>query len=421
MDPLRERMERLYPLCRSLTGDGVRESLAILAETVPLELRTAASGTPVFDWTVPPEWNARAARITDAATGRVLVDLADHTLHLVSYSVPFRGRLSRAELEPHLHSLPDRPDWIPYRTSYYARDWGFCLTQRQRDALGEGPFDVDVDTSLAPGELTYGELLVPGASVEAGEVLVTSHLCHPSLANDNLTGLTVAVELARRLAERPHRLGYRFVFAPGTIGSLVWLRDHPDVLPRLRHVLVLTGLGGGGPLVYKRSRPGDAPLDLAAAHVLRHRGGRLIDYAPYGYDERQFNALGFGLPAGRLTRTPHGEYPEYHTSADDLGFVTDEELYDALAAIEEIFGVLEGEATYRALQPYGEPQLGRRGLYPAVGGRTASEASMAMLWLLACSDGGTSVREIADRAGLPFALLRRAADDLVGAELLAPV
>jgi len=419
---MRHRMERLYPLCRSLTGEGVQQTLAILAEDLPVDdsarfIRRIASGTPVFDWTIPPQWRVDAAWIADAATGRRLVDLADHTLHLVSYSAPFHGRLSRAELEPHLHSLPEHPDWIPYRTSYYARDWGFCLTHRQRDALGDGPFDVVVDTGFdEAGALVYGELELPGTDPEAGEVLISSHLCHPSLANDNLSGLTVATELAIRLQQQPHRLGYRFVFAPGTIGSLTWLAQHPDVRPA--HVLVLTGLGGGGDLVYKRTRRGAQPIDRAAEHVVDHRGGRAIDYSPYGYDERQYNALGFDLPAGRLTRTPHGEYPEYHTSADDLAFVADAELVDSLGAIEEILAILEGEATYRNLSPYGEPQLGKRGLYPKVGGRSADDAVMAMLWLMACSDGETSLLAIADRAGLPFATLRRAADDLLTAGLL---
>jgi len=414
---MRARMERLYPLCRSLTGEGVQQTLAILAEDLPLEVRRIASGTAVFDWTIPPQWQVGEAWIADAATGRRLVDLADHSLHLVSYSAPFRGRLDREALEQHLHSLPEHPDWIPYRTSYYVRDWGFCLTQRQRDALGEGPFDVVVDTGFdEAGELIYGELVLPGTDPAAGEVLISSHLCHPSLANDNLSGLTVATELAVRLQQQPHRLGYRFVFAPGTIGSLTWLAEHPDVRPD--HVLVLTGLGGGGPLVYKRTRRGAQPIDRAAEHVVGHRDGRVVDYSPYGYDERQYNALGFDLPAGRLTRTPHGEYPEYHTSADDLAFVGDDELVDALRTIEEILAVLEGDATYRNLSPYGEPQLGKRGLYPKVGGRSADDAVMAMLWLMACSDGATSILAIAERAGLPFATLRRAADDLLAAGLL---
>jgi len=417
---LRARMERLYPICRSITGDGVRETLAVLGETVPLEVRAVPSGTPAYDWTVPDEWNVRDAYVADT-TGRRLIDLREHNLHLVSYSTPFRGRLTRAELEPHLHTLPDRPEWIPYRTSYYTRDWGFCLSRRAYDALGDGPFDVVVDTTLAPGELTYGELVLPGESdgTDHGEILVTSHVCHPSLANDNLAGLTVAVELAAWLAEQPRRHTFRFLFAPGTIGAITWLSQSPEVWPRVRHGLVLTGLGGPGPLVYKRTRHGDRPVDRAAAHVVRAHSGELRDYSPYGYDERQFNALGFDIAAGRLSRTPHGEYPEYHTSADDLSLVDDDRLVEALEALQEIVEVLEHDAAYTNLRPYGEPQLGSYGLYPTTGGRSASDAVMAMLWTLAYSDGDTSLLAIADRAGLPFAALRRAADDLLGAGLLS--
>lgn len=420
---LRERMERLYPICRSITGDGVRETLAILAETapvpLPLEVKGVPSGTPAYDWTVPKEWNVREAHITDPS-GRRVVDLADHTLHLVGYSVPFRGRLTRGELEPHLHTLPEHPDWIPYRTTYYSRDWGFCLSQRAYDDLGDGPFDVVVDTTLEPGELTYGELVLPATDGPGDrEILVTSHVCHPSLANDNLAGLTVAIELAGWLAEQPRRHAFRFLFAPGTIGSITWLSQSADVLPRLDHVLVLTGLGGPGPLVYKRTRHGDRPVDRAAAHVVRAHGGELRDYSPYGYDERQFNALGFDLPAGRLSRTPHGEYPEYHTSADDLTLVTDDHLLEALTALQEIVEVLEHDAAYTNLKPYGEPRLGAYGLYPTTGGKSASDAVMAMLWTLAYSDGRTALLDIADRAGLPFSAIRRAADDLAGAGLLA--
>jgi aminopeptidase-like protein len=414
---MRSRMERLYPIPRSLTGDGVRETLRVLAETVPVETVHVPSGTEVFDWTIGDEWNVHEAYIADA-TGRRVVDFADHTLHLVGYSVPVRTRLSLAELRPHLHTLPDHPDWIPYRTSYYHRDWGFCLTQRSLDALEEGEYDVLVDATLEPGELVYGELLVPGETDE--EVIVTSHVCHPSLANDNLTGLTVAIELAEWLASRPHRYSYRFVFAPGTIGVLSWLHANPDVLPRIRHGLVLTGLGGGGRLVWKKTRNGRRPVDIAASHVVRRLGGEVRDYSPYGYDERQFNAVGFDLPVGRLTRTPHGEYPEYHTSADDLGFVTDDELEESFVALTRILDVLEGDATYVNLSPYGEPQLGSRGLYPTMGGKAATDAVMAMLWNLAYADGSTSLVEIADLADLDFAVVRRAADDLVGAGLLGP-
>lgn len=413
---MRRRMERLYPLCRSITGEGVRATLAILGETVPVALSEVPSGTTVFDWTIAEEWNPRAAWIADTS-GRRLVDFAEHNLHLVSYSTPVRARMTKAELLPHLHTLPDRPDWIPYRTSYYARDWGFCLTQRQLDALGDGPFDVVVDTTIAPGHLTYGEVVVPGESDE--EVLITSHVCHPSLVNDNLSGLTVATELADWLARLPRRRWtYRFLFAPGTIGSITWLSRNAARIPRLRHVLVLTGLGGGGPLVYKQTRHGDRPIDRIAGHVVRAHGGELRGYSPYGYDERQFNSVGFDLPAGRLTRTPHGEYPEYHTSADNLSFVTDAELAESLAALTEIVGVMEGDACYTNLSPYGEPQLGKRGLYPTMGGTTASELVMAMLWTLAYADGSTSLLEVAERAGLPFARIRQAADDLLRGGLL---
>jgi aminopeptidase-like protein len=414
---MRGRMERLYPIARSLTGDGVRETLQVLAESVPVQTVGVPSGTEVFDWTIGEEWNVRSAYVADAS-GRRVVDFAEHNLHLVGYSVPVRIRLSLAELRPHLHTLPDHPDWIPYRTSYYHRTWGFCLTQRCLDSLAEGEYDVVVDTTLEPGELVYGELLVPGESDE--EVIVTSHVCHPSLANDNLSGLTVAVELAAWLAAKRRRYSYRFVFAPGTIGVLTWLSRNPDVLPRIRHGLVLTGLGGGGPLVWKRTRHGHRPVDVAAAHVVRRLGGEVRDYSPYGYDERQFNAVGFDLPVGRLTRTPHGEYPEYHTSADDLGFVTDDELEESFAALTRIVDVLEGDATYVNLSPYGEPQLGARGLYPTMGGKAATDAVMAMLWTLAYADGTTSLVEVADLADLDFHHIRRAADDLLGAGLLAP-
>ena len=412
---MRLLMERLYPWCRSLTGPGVHATLDALAESLPLEKVATPSGTQVFDWVVPDEWTPRRARLTDAS-GSVLADLEDHTLHLMGYSVPFEGRLGRDELAPHVHTLPEHPSWIPYRTSYYTPGWGFCLPHERWEAAGEGPFDVVVDSSLEPGELVYGEVVLPGQTEE--EVLISAHVCHPSLVNDNLTGIVAAVELALALAAAPRRYTYRFVFAPGTIGSLVWLSRNRDGWQRIRHGLVLTGLGGGGPLVYKRTRRGDRPVDAAAAHVVRRRGGTVRDYSPWGYDERQYNALGFDLPVGRLTRTPHGEYPEYHTSADDLDFVGDDELSDAVEALLEVLAVLEGDDVYVNTSPFGEPQLGKRGLYPSVGGEAAGDAVMAMLWCLALSDGQTGLLAVADRAGLPFASVRVAADRLKNAGLL---
>jgi aminopeptidase-like protein len=409
-------MARMYPLCRSLSGDGVRATLDILEETLSLERREVPSGTRAFDWTVNDEWNVRDAYIADQQ-GRRVIDFREHNLHLVSYSIPVRARMTLEELRPHLHSLPDRPDWIPYRTTYYNRTWGFCLPHRQLQELDEGPYDVVVDATLEPGHLTYGELVVPGESTD--EVMLTAHLCHPSIANDNLAGIVVATRVARLLQslERRH-LTYRFLFAPGTIGSITWLSRNADVLPSLRHGLVLTGLGGPGALVYKRSRHGSRDIDRAAGHVVGRRGGEVRAYSPYGYDERQFNSIGFDLPFGRLSRTPHGEYPEYHTSADNLSYVRPPELVDAYTAVLEIIDVLENDRTYRNLSPYGEPQLGKRGIYPTTGGRSASDAVMAMLWTLGYSDGSTSLLDIARVADLSFTDIRAAATTLAGARLL---
>ena len=415
---LHRRMAELYPICRSITGDGVRQTLEIVGREVPLQTKSVSSGTAAFDWTVNDEWNVRDAYIADL-DGRRLVDFRDSNLHLMSYSVPVRARLTFDELRPHLHTLPEHPDWIPYRTTYYSRTWGFCLTQAQLDSLGPGPFDVMIDSSIGPGELNYGELVVPGDS--ADEVVISAHVCHPSLANDNLSGIVVAAELAKAvLALDRRRFTYRFLFAPGTIGSIVWLSQNPEIWPRIRHGLVLTGLGGGGKLTYKQTRQADRMIDRVAAHVLGPAGGDLRSYSPYGYDERQFNAVGFDLPVGRLSRTPHGEYPEYHTSADNLDFVGPEELAESYATVWRILHILEREQKYRNLSPFGEPQLGKRGLYPTTGGKAASDAVMAMLWTLGYSDGEHSTLDIAETAGLTFDAIDEAATILGGAQLLDP-
>jgi aminopeptidase-like protein len=416
---MHDLVRRMYPICRSITGSGVRQTLDIIGEHLPLQRVEVPSGTQAHDWTVSDEWNVADAYIADK-DGRRLVDFREHNLHLVGYSVPVRATMTLAELRPHLHTHEAHPDWIPYRTTYYHRDWGFCLSQRQLDALGEGPFEVVVDTTLQPGSLSYAELLVPGEVED--ELLLSAHICHPSMANDNLSGIAVSVELAQALLRRQdRRLSYRFLFSPGTIGSIVWLSEHAVGLPNIRHGLVLTGLGGPGPLVYKRTRHGRRPIDRAAAHVVSRLDGDVRDYSPYGYDERQFNAIGFDLPVGRLSRTPHGEYPEYHTSADDLDFVRAEQLADSLGALLRILEAVEHDAVYRNLSPYGEPQLGRRKLYPTMGGRAASDEVMAMLWTLAYSDGSTSLLDIAERGEVDFTQLRAAATKLADADLLERV
>lgn len=416
---IHELVRRLYPIPRSLTGEGVRETLRLLREVVPLELVEVPSGTRVLDWTIPPEWNVREAYL-ETPSGERLADFRQHNLHLVGYSVPVRERLPLAELRPHLHSLPEHPDWIPYRTSYYRRDWGFCLRHRTLRALEDGEYGAVIDATLDEGgSLTYGELLVAGRSEE--EVLVSAHVCHPSLANDNLSGVATAALLARRLLEESPRLSYRFLFVPGTIGSIAWLaRNEGGAVSRVRHGLVLTGVGSRGAITYKRSRRGDAAVDRAATHWLRGSGRphRLRDFTPWGYDERQYGSPGFDLPVGCLMRIPHGEYAEYHTSADDPDFVNAESLAGSYAACRAIFEILEGEGRYVNTSPKGEPQLGRRGLYRQTGGDSLPGFELALLWVLNQSDGGPDLLAIAERSGLPFRAIRRAADALLEAELL---
>ena len=415
-------MAELLPLPRSMTGDGVRRTLDAVARWAPLQRHEVPSGTRVLDWEVPLEWNIRDAwvRRAGAPEGERLIDWRASTLHVVSGSVPVRATLTRAELEPHLHSLPEQPDAVPYRTSHHRPGWGFCLEHRRRAELGEGPFEVCIDSTLAPGHLSWGECVVPGRG--EGEALVYTHVCHPQLANDNLSGIAVAAALARALRAQPQppRLTWRFVFAPGTIGAVTWLAQQRHRLPALRAGLVVGLLGGPGPLTYKRSRRGDTLVDRAAALVLPGRGARFLDFEPYGYDERQFCSPGFNLPVGRLTRAPNGAFPEYHTSADDLQFVTLPALADSLGALAAMVSVVDANTRWLNLSPFGEPQLGRRGLYAAMGGAGAGpgQAEHALLWLLNQSDGTQDLVAIAQRSGLPPALLGQGAQALVRAGLL---
>lgn len=414
---IHELMAELYPIPRSITGDGVRETLSRIGKRIPLQIREVASGTQVLDWTVPPEWNLRDAYIVDPA-GNHLAAAGDCNLHVVGYSAPVKERLSLTELRDHIFTLPEHPDWIPYRTSYYDRSWGFCLSQRELERLPEGDYEVCVDATLEDGSLTFGEYYLEGEREE--EILLSAHACHPSLANDNLSGVAVATLLAQHLGEVPRRYSYRFLFIPGTIGSITWLAMNEEATPRIKGGLVLAGLGDPGRSTYKRSRHGTTEIDRAAANVLRHAGDHAIEaFEPYGYDERQYCSPGFDLPVGCLMRTPHGRYPEYHTSADDMTFVKPPFLADSFAKCLAILNVMEGNRTYRNLNPKGEPQLGRRGLYGPIGASgDPGAARMAMLWVLNLSDGDHSLLDIAERASLPFVVVREAANALEAGELL---
>jgi aminopeptidase-like protein len=420
-DTAYELMRRLFPLCRSLTGDGVRATLDILAEHIPITRTEVASGTQVFDWIVPDEWNIRDAYVA-APDGTRVIDFRESSLHVISYSEPVRATLPLEQLRERLFTLPDQPDLIPYRTSYYSRTWGFCLPYRRLAELEPGDYEVVIDSTLEPGHLTYGEVVLEGAGDE--DVLISTYVCHPSLANDNLSGIAVAAMLAKELSQRELRHTYRFLFAPGTIGPLTWLHENRDTLDRIAHGLTVSCIGDDGGLTYKRSRRGDADVDRAAATVLRDSGKphRILDWDPWGGDERQFCSPGFDLPVGTLMRTPHGEFDGYHTSADSLDRIRPESLGEAVDTCLELVDALETNRRFTNLSPYGEPQLGRRGLYRSAGGAVSSpDDERALLWVLNQSDGRASLLDVARASGLRYPVVRRAAERLEGVGLLQPV
>jgi aminopeptidase-like protein len=411
----------LYPICRSITGNGVRETLRKVGEHIPLELHEVPTGTRVFDWTVPKEWNIRDAYVKNS-DGIKVIDFKKSTLHVLNYSTPIHKRMSLAELREHLYTLPDHPDWIPYKTSYYQERWGFCLSQNQLDDLEDGSYEVVIDSSLETGNLTYAECLIPGGSPD--EVLISCHICHPSICNDNLSGIALNTFLAKHLHGRPLRYSYRFIFIPGTIGAITWLALNENATYKIKHGLVVANVGDSGKMNYKKSRRGDAEIDRAVAHALKDSGSpyEITDFSPYGYDERQFCSPGFNLPMGSLTRTPWGRYPEYHTSADDLSLVQPGYLADSFKTYLSVLDILENNNHYLNQYPKCEPQLGKRGLYRTMGGNVESkEAELAMLWVLNLSDGRHSLLDIAEKSKLGFPEVSAAARALEGSGLLSPL
>jgi aminopeptidase-like protein len=406
-----ELAREIFPICRSITGDGVRETLGILARHLPLERREVPTGTRAFDWEVPKEWTIRDAFVEDE-NGRRIVDFRACNLSVLGYSIPVDRMVSLDELREHLHTLPDQPDAIPYRTSYYAPRWGFCMPHRRSASLAPGMYRVRIDSELKDGSLSYGEYVHKGETDR--EFLLTTHICHPSMANDNCSGLALLTLLARDLSRWRTRYTYRFLFAPGTIGALCWLAANEDRVKLVDHGLVISCVGDGGGPTYKRSRRRDAFIDRAMAHLLRSAHGekaRLLDFSPYGYDERQFCSPGFDLPVGLFQRSSFATFPEYHTSADDLDFIKPEHLADSYRLLMDAIDIAETDWTPLNLFPKGEPQLGRRGLYGALGGdKSAAAKAMAMLWVLNLADGNHSLLGIAERAGLPFGDVAAAAD-----------
>ena len=415
-----EIVERIFPICRSITGEGVRRTLAALKDFVDLEIHEVPTGTQVFDWTVPKEWNIRDAYIKNSA-GRRVVDFQRSNLHVVSYSRPVRESVALDELKKHLVTLPDQPDLIPYRTSYYSDAWGFCLSHNDFLELSDDRYEVLIDATLEDGSLTYGEYVHEGETAE--EFLLSAHTCHPSMANDNCSGVALLAYLASRMRGLKTRCTYRFLFAPGTIGAITWLARNEIKASRIAHGLVVSCVGDGGRPTYKRSRQGSAVIDRAMAHIIGGAdvGGEVLEFSPYGYDERQYCSPGFDLPVGLLQRSCFGKFPEYHTSADNLQFISPAGLGHSFGVVVDALAMIELNGYYKNLVAKCEPQLGRRGLYANMaGGRDGVIQNMAMLWVLNLSDGSHSLLDIAERADLPFMKVAEAAELLVAEGLLVP-
>jgi len=413
---LHSLIAELYPICRSISGDGVRDTFNRLRAYVDLEVTEVPTGTQVFDWTVPREWNIREAWIADSDGNRV-VDFADSNLHVLGYSAPIRARMSLDDLREHVFTHEREPSWIPFRTSYYSERWAFCMSSEQLDRLAPGDYDVCIDASLEDGSITYAEAVFPGEVED--EILLSTYSCHPSLANDNVSGIALLALIGRHLAGVDRRYTYRLLWSPGSIGPISWLARNEDRLSTVRHGLVVSCVGDPGAITYKRSRRGNAEIDRAVAVVLRDSGEehRIRDFVPLGGDERQFCSPGIDLAVGALSRTPADEFPEYHSSADNLEFVRPEFLGASFLTTLSILEALERNGQFVNLSPKGEPQLGKRGLYRSIGGGSSREA--ALLWVLNQSDGTQDLLAIAERSGLPFAEIAAAADALAGAELLA--
>ena len=405
-------ISQLYPICRSITGNGVRQTLNILGKHIPLSIQEVPTGTNVFDWTVPKEWNIRDAYIKNLK-GEKIIDFKNSNLHVLNYSIPIKKKVSSEELCEHVFTLPEYPDWIPYRTSYYKETWGFCLSHNQYLQLRESEYEVLIDSSLEEGYLTYGEYYVEGDSSD--EILISSHICHPSLCNDNLSAIALTIFLAKYLNRLSLKYSYRFLFIPGTIGSITWLYRNETNVSKIKHGLVVACVGDSGGFTYKKTRQGNAEIDQAVENVLR--SGRddyeIIDFFPYGYDERQYCSPGFNLAVGCLMRTPHGKYSEYHTSADNLDFVQPEYLGESFETCLMVIDILEGNRAYVNVNPKCEPQLGKRGLYKKMGGgKSGGEKQLAMLWVLNQSDGNNTLLDISDKSRLKFSLIKEVADIL---------
>lgn len=407
--------DRLWPLNRSLTGNANRETLKVLSEIIKLNISEIPSGTACFDWNVPPEWNVNEARIKDS-DGNIIIDFQTNNLHLLGYSEKFSGKLCLKELKEHLYSLPDQPDVIPYLTSYYKRRWGFCLSHQQFLQLKDDTYEVLIDSDLNEnGSMTISDAVLKGESEE--EILFSTYICHPSMANNELSGPLVTAFIYRELSKlNKRRYTYRFIFVPETIGVITYLSIHGKHLKeKLAAGYVVTCIGDKGKYTYKKSRKGDSLADRAALLVLSQNENNYHaeNFFPTGSDERQYCSPGFNLPVGSLMRTRYGKYKEYHTSADNRDFISFSAMENSVQTYLDIVSVIEKNHTYENLFPECEPQLGKKDLYPTLGSqKETNDFVNSIMWVLNLSDGTNDLINISERSGVKFDLISKAADAL---------
>lgn len=414
-DQLEAYFDRLWPINRSLTGDGNRETLKILSEIIPLNIYEVPSGTTCFDWTVPPEWNVKEAWIKDD-NDNTIVDFKEHNLHLLGYSEPFDGLLTYEELKEHLYTLPEQPELIPYLTSYYSRRWGFCMSHNQYENLDRNTkYKVKIASSLDEnGSMTYGDLVLKGKTDR--EILLTTYICHPSMANNELSGPLVIAFLYDQLKDRDNYYTYRFVFAPETIGSIYYLSRYGEHFKeKLAAGFVLTCVGDDGHFTFKRSRKGNTLADRAVETVLAQTEDTFdqLDFVPRGSDERQYCSPGFNLPVVVLTRTTYGQYDAYHTSGDNKDFISFAAMEETVNKYLSIFKLIEKNKKYINQYPYCEPQLGKRGLYPTLSEREKELEIDAMMWILNYSDGEHDLLDIIKKSSIDYRVILNVADRLM--------
>ena len=437
-------MQELFPICRSITGNGVRKTLKILKKEIDLKIVNVPSGTKVFDWKIPYEWNIKDAYVKNSKGERV-IDFKKSNLHILNYSTPIKKTISNKNLKKHLHTLPEKPNSIPYVTSYYKKNWGFCVAHDTLKSFDEDRYFVHIDSTLKPGSLTYGEFFIKGQT--KNEILISTYICHPSLCNDNLSGIVVTTILAKLLSKTDTYFSYRFLFIPETIGAITWLSKNQKNLSQIKSGLVVTCVGGNGGFTYKKTRDNNSEIDKISIDVLKHTRKKFEtrDFFPYGSDERQYSSPGIDLPIGVLMRTPYYEFKEYHTADDNLNSIKKFALNDSLIMLLKIILQIEKKKPsfnrnqknetsklkseiYQNLNPYCEPQLGRRKLYRNISKsrlvdkkNSENMVELSICWVLNFSDGLHSLKEISEKSNLPLKLLRKTAKLLIEKKLLKKI